>query len=71
MPIDTDLKKLEEMTKRLEADDLPLEDALSLFEEALSLAKKIKDELDRARLKVTQVIDGAKETFSLQDFDLQ
>ncbi len=71
MPIDTDLKNLEEMTKRLEADDLPLEVALSLFEEALSLAKKIKDELDRARLKVTQVIDGAKETFSLQDFDLQ
>jgi exodeoxyribonuclease VII small subunit len=71
LPIDTDLKRLEEMTKRLEADDLPLEDALSLFEEALSLAKKIKDELDRARLKVTQVIDGAKETFSLQDFDLQ
>ena len=59
------------MTKYLEADDLPLEDALLLFEEALSLAKKIKDELDRARLKVTQVIDGAKETFSLQDFDLQ
>ncbi len=71
MPIDTDLKRLEEMTKRLEANDLPLEDALSLFEEALSLAKKIKDELDRARLKVTQVIDGAKEAFSLQDFDLQ
>ena len=71
MPIDIDLKKLEEMTKRLEADDLPLEEALSLFEEALSLAKKIKDELDRARLKVTQVIDGAKETFALQDFDLQ
>lgn len=71
MPIDTDLKRLEEMTKRLEADDLPLEEALSLFEEALSLAKKIKDELDRAKLKVTQVIDGAKETFSLQDFDLQ
>jgi exodeoxyribonuclease VII small subunit len=71
LPIDTDLKRLEEMTKRLEADDLPLEEALSLFEEALSLAKKIKDELDRAKLKVTQVIDGAKETFSLQDFDLQ
>jgi exodeoxyribonuclease VII small subunit len=71
LPIDTDLKRLEEMTKRLEANDLPLEDALSLFEEALSLAKKIKDELDRARLKVAQVIDGAKETFSLQDFDLQ
>ena len=59
------------MTKRLEADDLPLEGALSLFEEALSLAKKIKDELDQARLKVAQVIDGAKEAFSLQDFDLQ
>jgi len=71
LPIDTDLKRLEEMTKRLEANDLPLEDALSLFEEALSLAKKIKDELDQARLKVAQVIDGAKETFSLQDFDLQ
>ncbi|MEA1870768.1 MAG: exodeoxyribonuclease VII small subunit [Candidatus Bipolaricaulota bacterium] len=71
MPIDADLKRLEEMTKRLEANDLPLEDALLLFEEALSLAKKIKGELDRAKLKVTQVIDGAKDAFSLQDFDLQ
>ena len=59
------------MTKDLEADDLPLEEALTLFEEGIALAKTIKTDLDRSRLKVVQVIEGAKDDFSLTDFDLQ
>lgn len=71
MKIDERLKRLEEMTKDLEADDLPLEEALTLFEEGIALAKTIKTDLDRSRLKVVQVIEGAKDDFSLTDFDLQ
>lgn len=71
MKVDETLRKLEEITKRLEEEDLPLEDALRLFEEGIALAAKIKTELDQAKLKIQQVIEKAKDVFSLEDFDLQ
>ncbi len=70
MTIDERLKKLEEVTQRLEAEELPLEEALALFEEGVRLAKGIKADLDQARLKVKQVIEEAKGTFVIEDFDL-
>ena len=71
MKIDETLRKLEEITKHLEEEDLPLEEALHLFEEGIALAAKIKTELDQAKLKIQQVIEKAKDVFSLEDFDLQ
>jgi len=71
LKIDETLRKLEEITKHLEEEDLPLEDALRLFEEGIALAAKIKTELDQAKLKIQQVIEKAKDVFSLEDFDLQ
>jgi len=71
LKVDETLRKLEEITKRLEEEDLPLEDALRLFEEGIALAAKIKTELDQAKLKIQQVIQKAKDVFSLEDFDLQ
>ena len=71
MKIDEALKKLEQITKHLEENGLPLEKALSLFEEGLALATTIKSELDQAKLKIQQVMEKAKGVFSLEDFDLQ
>ena len=71
MKIDESLKRLQEITKRLEGNDLPLEEALHLFEEGLALAATIKTELDRAKLKIQQVVEKAKGVFSLEDFDLE
>jgi len=71
LKVDETLRKLEEITKSLEEEDLPLEDALRLFEEGIALAAKIKTELDQAKLKIQQVIQKAKDVFSLEDFDLQ
>jgi len=71
LKIDEALKKLEQITKRLEENDLPLEKALGLFEEGLALATTIKSELDQAKLKIQQVMEKAKGVFSLEDFDLQ
>jgi len=71
LKIDEALKKLEALTKRLEEDDLPLEEALALFEEGIGLATMIKTELDQAKLKIKQVIEQSKGVFSLEDFDLQ
>lgn len=71
MKIDEALTKLEGITKRLEEEDLPLEEALALFEEGVGLAAKIKVELDQAKLKIQQVIEEAKDVFLLEGFDLQ
>ncbi len=71
MKIDDRLSRLEEITKRLEQDDLPLEEALVLFEEGVSLAADVKTALDEARLKVKTVLEQASGSFAIDDFDLQ
>jgi exodeoxyribonuclease VII small subunit len=68
--IEQALKKLEEITARLEQADLSLDEALALFEEALPLAASIKEDLDKAKLRIEQVIETTKDTFELEPFDL-
>ena len=70
MTIDETLAKLEGITRRLEADDVPLEEALVLFEQGIELATAAKTQLDEARLRIQKVVEKAKESFDLQEFDL-
>ncbi len=70
MNIEEALKKLEEITARLEQADLSLDEALALFEEGLPLATSIKEDLDKAKLRVEKVIETAKGAFELEPFDL-
>ena len=46
------IKKLEEITKKLEAGRLPLEEALTCFAEGVNLIKICKTKLDGAKEKV-------------------
>ena len=71
MKIDESLERLEVITKRLGQEDVPLDEALALFEEGITLASAIKGSLDEARLKVKKVLEKAKDTFLIEDFDLQ
>lgn len=71
MKIDESLNRLETITKRLGQEEIPLDEALALFEEGISLAAGIKKSLDEARLKVKKVLEEAKDTFLIEDFDLQ
>jgi exodeoxyribonuclease VII small subunit len=68
--VDEALVKLEQVTRRLEEEGLPLEEAISLFEEGIALAARIKGQLDEAKLKVERVIEEAKGVFTLEDLDL-
>ena len=70
MTIEDSLKKLEEITGKLEQSELPLDDAIALFEEGLALASSIKDGLDKARLRIDKVIEKAKGTFELEPLDM-
>ncbi len=49
------LKKLREITQKLEKGDLELDDALKLYEEGIDLHKKCADKLDNAKLKFEEI----------------
>jgi exodeoxyribonuclease VII small subunit len=49
------LKKLREITQKLEKGDLELDEALKLYEEGIDLHKKCTEKLDNAKLKFEEI----------------
>ncbi|MEN6369428.1 MAG: exodeoxyribonuclease VII small subunit [Thermotogota bacterium] len=70
MKIEETLEKLEEITSALEREDIPLDEAIALFEQGLTLAASAKTALDEARLKVSKVVEKAKGVLDLEPFDV-
>jgi exodeoxyribonuclease VII small subunit len=65
------LKRLEEIVDSLEKGDVPLEKAISLFEEGIQTAKACKESLEKAEKKIKQLIKNSNGTFSLADFQFE
>ena len=64
------MKRLDEISSKLEKGDAALDEALSLFEEGTALVGSCNKLLDNAELKVTQMTkgtDGAPVETELQD----
>ena len=64
------LKRLEEIVTQMERGDVPLEEALSLFEEGTGLVGSCGKLLDEAEMKVVQLTkgtNGAPEEREFQD----
>jgi exodeoxyribonuclease VII small subunit len=55
--LETDLKKLEELSKKLESPELPLDEALKLFGEGVELVRTCQKTIQEAELKVKEVIE--------------
>jgi len=53
------MQKLENIIKSLESGDLPLEKAISHFEEGISLSKHCENILDATEKKVTALLKDA------------
>ena len=53
------LTRLEEIVQRMENGDVPLEEALKLFEEGTGLVSSCTKLLNEAELKVVQLTKGA------------
>jgi exodeoxyribonuclease VII small subunit len=68
--IEETLEKLEKITSALEREDIPLDEAIALFEQGLELAASAKKALDEARLKISQVVEKAKGVLDLEPFDV-
>jgi exodeoxyribonuclease VII small subunit len=52
------LAQLEDHVRRLDAGDLPLEQALALFEEGVGLVRQCQDLLDSAERRIVELSEG-------------
>jgi|GEM_PF-780943 len=58
------MKELEGIVARMERGDLPLEESLSLFERGMQLTKECRTSLDRAELRVRNLLDASTDAAS-------
>ncbi len=49
------LKRLSDIVEKLESEEIPLEDSISLYEEGMKLSKYCSVSLEEAELKIEQV----------------
>jgi exodeoxyribonuclease VII small subunit len=69
MSIAKDLNRLEEIVRKLEADDVELDAALALFEEGVSRLRSARQRLGAAEVKVQTVLEEADGDLRLSDLD--
>ncbi len=68
MSIAQDLNRLEEIVRKLEAEDVELDAALALFEEGVARLRAARERLGAAEVKVQTVLDEAGD-LRLSDLD--
>ena len=64
-----ELARLEEIVRKLEADDVELDAALALFEEGVARLRVARERLVAAELKVQAVLDQAGGDLRYSDLD--
>ena len=69
MSIAKDLTRLEEIVRKLEADDVELDAALALFEEGVARLRAARERLGAAEVKVQTVLEEAGGGLRLSDLD--
>ena len=60
------IKKLEDIAKELERDDLTLDESMKKFEEGMALSKACKEMLDEAEKKITILINNEEKEFKAE-----
>jgi exodeoxyribonuclease VII small subunit len=68
-PLADELARLEEIVRKLEAEDVELDAALTLFEEGVARLRAARERLAAAELKVQAVLEEAGGDLRLTDLD--
>ncbi len=63
------LLKLEEIVKKLESGEVPLDDAIKEFNKAMQLAKSCDDKLKNAEEAIVKIVgeDGSLKDFKIEE----
>ncbi len=64
-----DLAQLEALVRRLEQDDVELDEALALFEQGVKHLRAARERLASAESRVQQVLEQADGDLSISDFN--
>lgn len=70
MNLEQELKQLEDIAKKLESDELPLDKAITLFESGVKLATSIRTALNEAKIRIETVVENSRDSFTIEPFDL-
>jgi exodeoxyribonuclease VII small subunit len=62
-----ELRRLEEIVRRLEANDLDLDAALALFEEGITRLRAARERLQDAEVRIQRVLERADGTLELRN----
>lgn len=57
MDFEEEMKRLGEIARKMEQGDLPLEESMRLYTEAVELTKKLREYIEAAKLKV-ETLEG-------------
>ena len=68
LSFEENLEKLEEIVKKLENGDVPLDDAIKEFNEAMVLAKKCDEKLKSEEEAITKIVNNDD---SVDDFEVK
>lgn len=52
MDFEAEMKKLADIAAKMESGELPLEESMKLYSEAVELTKKLREYIEQAKLKV-------------------
>jgi exodeoxyribonuclease VII small subunit len=63
------IQKLELLVKNLEAGNLPLDEALTSFQEGITLVKQCQGLLSQAEQRVDQLVKASGETLETKPFN--
>jgi exodeoxyribonuclease VII small subunit len=69
MSYETDLARIEDIVEELEQSEIPLDDALRLFEEGVERLRTAQTALMQAEARVRKLIEDSDGGFSLADFE--
>ncbi len=61
--------ELESIVAKLEAGDWTLDESLALFERGTELAKKCTEMLDKAELRIKELVPQANDEMGTKDFE--
>ena len=69
MTFEQAMKRIERIVADLEKGDLPLEESLDRFEEAVKLARSCQDKLEKAEARISKIVKTGDSGFTLEPLD--
>jgi exodeoxyribonuclease VII small subunit len=63
------IKRLEEIVESMESGNVPLDDAMNLYEEGIQISKECAERLKAAELKIKKLSKSVKGQFTVNEAD--